>query len=627
MGEPLAFESYLKEIWRRRFRIVGVTFLIAAATAVVSLLLPKTYEAVAQLIVLPAQYKPELASRTPEVQTCQMLLHSPDVLKKLRQMLVQGREVIENLTAGEKLTPEHIEGIMGLTSATIEVDTGCEPEVAQFIADLDPAGLKALAAFPLKKLEEMSLEDLSESLRAEVTEEKKTAIDIIYSPIILIRARARTGQQAALLANTWAKVFLDVYGEMVRNNTMTSYRFIAAEVERFQKDREKIQQELRDLRRRYNLDFLTGWMKTATEKYGDLRSELSAQQLELDYETSRLLSLARTLNAIEDNGVWIGESTGTVAADKPGVEGPDREMRLKVIAAARRLRAASDALGTFLAQNDLDTLRKQRQRAQLDLLDFESQLNKDIVEIEKTSKTLAMLRARIAETSSTLSVRRPSSGSKGIADIVNPAWEELEMQRIRLEVQLAESLARKEKLEKYVKTLAEKIRAEDARLNRLELQDTLLRRELELAQQEYDGYQQAYAELKRDIYDTAQRIGPLVARVGQLRAAAAEMESQITDAQTSITAGQTALAMLETKDNTLERYVSLTLAKLQEARLAVAQQELDVKIASEAIAPTKKIWPQRTLMVLVMTIVGLFLSVGWVCLRHYLVGAGIWSGR
>jgi uncharacterized protein involved in exopolysaccharide biosynthesis len=624
---PLTFEDFLKELWRRRMTVVAATFLVALATAVVSLLIPKVYQATGQLIVLPPRFKPELASQTPEVKTCQMLLGSPAVLRELQRWLVDAREVLNNLASGERMTPDNIEGIRTMTAAQIQVQTGCDAAVAEYVDKLDAAGLEGLAEFQLKKLREMTLEDLGELVRSEVAEEKKTAIDIIYSPIIVLRARGRTGPQAALLANTWSAVFLKVYSDLVRRDIESSQKYISTEATRLQKDRGQLQDEIRKFRQRYNTEFLTSQMEAATRDFSELQSDLARQRLELDSATSRMATLAQTLRAIEDDGTWIGATTATAAAEKPGVAGADRAMRLNVLSSVQRLHRAAAELEAFSAQNDLDTLRKKRERAQIDLLNFDSQLKQDTVKADEIAKALEAARLRLEKTSPTITVRRPSAGGgAGPVEVVNPVWEDIQQERLRLEIENARVTAGRAKLEPYVKELEAAIRGGEAQVGRLEVERNRLRNALELAQNEYDGYQQAYGRLKREMYDTAEKIGPVRSRVAQIEANATGVRARIADAQSSITAGQTGMAQLQTKDDTLARYVTMTLEKQHEAQLAVAQPGLDVKVASDAIAPKKKIWPQRTLMVLVMVIVGFFGSVVAVCGRQYLVAAGVWKG-
>jgi len=622
----LTFEDFLKELWRRRMTVVAATFLVALATAVVSLLIPKVYQATAQLIVLPPRFKPELASQTPEVKTCQMLLGSPAVLRELQRWLVDAREVLDNLASGERMTPDNIEGIRTMTAAQVQVQTGCDAAVAEYVDKLDAAGLDGLAEFQLKKLREMTLEDLGELVRSEVAEEKKTAIDIIYSPIIVLRARGRTGPQAALLANTWSAVFLKVYSDLVRRDIESSHKYISTEATRLQKERGQLQDEIRKFRQRYNTEFLTSQMEAATRDFSELQSDLARQRLELDSATSRVATLAQTLRAIEDDGTWIGATTATAAAVKPGITGTDRTMRLNVLSSAQRLHRAAAELEAFSAQNDLDTLRKKRERAQIDLLNFDSQLKQDTVRADEIAKALEAGRLRLEKTSPTITVRRPSAGGgAGPVEVVNPVWEDIQQERLRLEIENARVTARKAKLDQYVKDLETAIRGGEAQVSRLEVERNRLRNALELAQNEYDGYQQAYGRLKREMYDTAEKIGPVRSRVAQIEANAAGVRARIADAQSSITAGQTGMAQLQTKDDTLARYVTMTLEKLHEAQLAVAQPGLDVKVASDAIAPKKKIWPQRTLMVLVMVIVGFFGSMAAVCGRQYLVETGVWK--
>lgn len=617
-------ESYVKEIWLRRWRIVAATFVLSAVTAIVSLLLPKTYEATAQLMVLPSQEKLELAAETPAVQTCQLLLGSPKYLREVLRWLIEGRGVIDYITAGNKLTPAYIEGIRITAPVTVSARTTYSLEVANYVTQLNDEGLRGLADFKLDKLEDMSIEDLGDSLFADVTEEKKTAIDIIYSPIIQLRARGRTAEQAAALANVWAAVFLHTYGKLIRGNSERAHKFWKTAAGELEKQRGEKLKEIQQFRLRYNLEFLQGWIDQATKDYRVLQDDLARQQLELDSETSKIVSLVKILEAIEDKGSWIGGSTVTAAVAKPGVTEMYRDMRESVLSAARRMRRATGLLDSFIDQTDLETLRKEAERASLDLVDFQSRQKQAAVRADQTSRTLASIKAQLNLQQPTLSVRRDGAAG-GSTEVVNPAWEELQIERIRLEVEYGEALAASEKLGGYIERLGENVRQQSARLRRLEIEHEQLRANLDLAREEYNGYQEAYAQLKRELYDSAQRLGPLRSKLSHMKQAVADLKTQIDEAMTSITLGQTGLAARETEDATWEEYVELSQKRLREAELAVQQQGLDVYVSAEAIPPTKKIWPQRTLMVLGMAFLGFFFSVGFVGVRHYLTSTELLS--
>ena len=627
MKSSVTFESYLKELWRAWRRIVAITFAVAVVTAIVSLIIPKTYEATVQLWVLPPRYKPELASKTPEVQTCQFLLTSPKVMAGLGKRLVEGRRVLNELTAGERLDEKWLEGLREATSYSIVLKTFCAPEVALFLADLDDTGLTGLEAYRLKDLEAMTLEDLAESLNAVISEEKKTAIETIFSPIILLRARGRTGPQAAMLANAWADVFLEVYGGLIRTGLVGSYHFIASEADRFETERAAQQEKIRQLRLEFDLDFLAARVEGATQDYQALLTELGQQRLALDSETSRVASLDRLLSALEANGEWIGSTTASLSAGQPGLGARERALRVEVLASARRLRAARDELDAFSDQNDLETLTQTCGRARFDLLDFQSRVKREALTVERTAESLKAVLDRLAVTSPTLALeRRFTTGTRWI-EIPNPARQELEYKRVELETELAGARAASARLGPLASDLATSLAATSARLGRLETEHARLRKNLEFAQEEHDGYREAYIRLKRDRHGAAQTIEPLRARVAGLEAAVHQVQLLIDESQTSLTAGQTRLGLLTVKDETLARYLTLTLEKLQEARLAVAQQSVDVKVASEAIAPSRKIWPQRTLMVLVAAFLGFFFSVTAVSTRHYLATAGVWTEK
>jgi chromosome segregation ATPase len=467
----------------------------------------------------------------------------------------------------------------------------------------------------------MTLEDLGESLFADVTEEKKTAIDIIFSPIIKLRARGKTGRQAAMLANVWAAVFLDVYGNLVRTNAQRNLDFWSSATERLRSERAVKLEEIRKFRLGYNLEFLQEWLDEASVDFRELQDDLNRRQLEVDQETSRIVSLTRALEAVEDNGTWIGATTVSAPVEKPGVTERFREMRQNVIASAERVDRLTQRLDAFNDRHNLDVVRAEAERALYDLVDYRSHLKEVTVKADQTSKTLAGVLKNLDATEPKIAVEQP--GDEGPGEIVNPAWEELQYERIRLEVARDEAVAAREKLATYVGQLAGEAEELAARRSRLELEHDQLRNNLDLALEEYNGYQQAYGDLKREIYNAAQNIGPLQSRAQHLAQATGELNARIEDTMTSITNGQTGLSLRESEDETWEEYVKLASENLREAELAAERTSLDVYVSAEAIPPTRKIWPQRTLMVIVMTFLGFFVAIAWVCGRYYLVSTGL----
>ncbi len=85
----VSLADYVKVLWRKRLLIIGGTLGLALAAFLVSLLLPKKYEASASLLVQPPVFATELRAEPFSVETYQEIINSDFVKREIERRLVE----------------------------------------------------------------------------------------------------------------------------------------------------------------------------------------------------------------------------------------------------------------------------------------------------------------------------------------------------------------------------------------------------------------------------------------------------------------------------------------------------------------------------------------------------------
>jgi uncharacterized protein involved in exopolysaccharide biosynthesis len=157
----------LVRFFRRNWRLVfGAALLAGAATGVVVLILGRQYEAVATLVIVPPTVRSDLKPPTLSVQSYQEILESDAVIGEARKRLIE----------------------KGTLPADKLLRLGHELQTRIFV-----------------------------SRRAE---------DTALAPMLQAVARGRTGEQAAVIANTWAAVFVERTHELMGGTTSATVQYI-----------------------------------------------------------------------------------------------------------------------------------------------------------------------------------------------------------------------------------------------------------------------------------------------------------------------------------------------------------------------------------------------------------------
>ena len=197
---------------RRHWRLIfGTAFAAGLLTGLaVILFVPRSYEAAATLMIVPPKFASDLKPSTLTVQGYQQLLESDAVIAEVKRRLVAKGE-------------------------------------------LDPE--KVRKSFRVGK-------DLETRIFA-----SRRAEETVLAPMLQAVARGRSGEQAAAIANEWARVFLERTRQLMAGPTSATVELIDKQypearsaVERLEQQRNEAQT---DLQQRYD-DVVTRWDDTMT---------------------------------------------------------------------------------------------------------------------------------------------------------------------------------------------------------------------------------------------------------------------------------------------------------------------------------------------------------------------------
>jgi len=248
----------LPALWAERKLIVAATVIAVVAAAGISLILPETYESEAALVLLPPPFKDmrdEVTGLIPKVLSVadyEILLHSDDTL----------RLAVERC---KKIAPPDL---------------------------FDEADLESL--------------DKASSLRkrmivtTEVTEKSVTGMK--YSPVLRLKGRARTPEQAQFLTKAWAEVSTELASQVYIEGKSGLKNFMSLRFAGARDELRDVQTALRDVEIEWNDEL-------ENARLGKKHSRLLDYEEKLMDNTVKMASLQKE---IEQLGASLSEQKETL---------------------------------------------------------------------------------------------------------------------------------------------------------------------------------------------------------------------------------------------------------------------------------------------------------------------------
>lgn len=309
--------------WAKRWFILKTLTIAMAVFIPLLLLVPKLYRAEATIMIVPPRFMPEQRPEPLSISTAKNLLGSGELIQQVLLRVRQGKAFVDSLlvsqgVAGSPAAVPLLAQVAAMEpgeirskysrelAATVQSGDEATSSLVEYLADLNLPELTALAEMDRKELAEMTVQDLAESFDSEDIVEKKTAVDVRFSPLLKLFATADSGPKAQLLVNTWARLFEKMYGDLTVSKTLAQYNSISKQQTQTQAALEKAQDAVVEFKADHNLELYQKQIDEYSEEYREFSRQLTLKSSALESEKGRLEELQRLGASMEENNAWVG---------------------------------------------------------------------------------------------------------------------------------------------------------------------------------------------------------------------------------------------------------------------------------------------------------------------------------
>jgi uncharacterized protein involved in exopolysaccharide biosynthesis len=571
--------DYLGVIIARWWLVLLGTLICGGAAAGISLLLPDVYEASVVLIVAPPQFKTELKPSAFPAQTYKRMVES----KGLAQLVLQ------------KMKERH------------------------------PADFQ-----------ETIVEDLlqSSTVEAEVTKGQDAEIE---SPLLVLSVRHERPEYAKEIADTWADEFMELNKRLQKTRTEETDKFIS---EQFQEARSKLikaEKDVTDFNDQAQVEALIQQAETVSEQAKTFFTQLEKEREDLALEKRKLAALEERIAAVELEGRWLGKGGGE-DLDMSEMSEVQRELASELIRVAKRHEEATTGLAELTRTIDTETMRQRLSSLRKTVINESCKLREVQSKRKSVESALSTLSSELAATEAILILKKAlpeevlwenvlqASKKEEVkqlsemylaSEILNPNYTLLSKQVITLKQELEMVSSEEKYLTQAIPKLEEEIRNLESQLQiqQKKYSDlTTFRRE---AQRQYESRYCDYM-LWLDERNTRRiSAGELELSISLLEKQHSESLSRMRSMSTDLKQKQDRLEQLNRAVEIAKHAYELFQNKVEESRIAKAQETEEVRLVSSAITPGKKVAPQRSLTTGIGGLIGILLSVLGALLLEY----------
>jgi uncharacterized protein involved in exopolysaccharide biosynthesis len=623
----------LRHFWEKRLFIAKVMAVAVVVFAVALLLVPRKYRAEATIILLPPRFTSDVRTEPLSVATAKSLLVSGELVQEIIDTIRAGRNALDAKGADGAAALAGADP--GQVARALGVPDGGTPE---YISRLTQSEIATLATLRKADVEGWTAEELARSLETEDIIEKKTAADIKVSPLIRLRVIADSGRTAQLVANTWAILFERKYDEITNLKTRKQVESIEKQQKASQKELEDAYREIVAFKAANNLELFQRKIDEYSQSLQGFLNQRILKENSLRTEERRLSELQRVYAAVTENGQWLGlvdfsaALTTAPSAGRP-LKNPDAPATTDVYAAIRDkviqsregfLSAVGDST-KFNREYPVETMTKSRDQMQADLLTAQSRMRQQRTQMEALEGTLRSVDAQLSATQRVIvlgkqvpdeTIGSAVAGGRGQAlrelsqvrfqeEMVNPAWEKLEEQRVEVSRELASARFEMESLEAKMPAMERELEALQRRTHAAQMLEKTVTDSVKRWQEVQQELSDSFVDMNSTIYNTGRQIALLKQELEQLDDDCSRTEVLVQEYQGKYDSAAARLQVLEARQRAVQRNADLMLQKLQDAQVARDQGLSDVSVAASAVAPMRHFFPKRTLSMAILAAITL----------------------
>lgn len=636
LSGDLLYEATIRQWWLRRWFIIGSVLIAGVLFAAVLLNIPKSFRAQASVIVMPPRFVPEVRTQPLTVNTAQELLNTPELHQQVIVTLRRQHDLALRLNNGSREYDVMVlDGLAAMSVAEIVSRTGATDEEAAVLAELDRTEIQGLLDFKTEELAELNVDAVGEMLTSKETVEKKTASDLVFSPMLKLYGVSDTGSKAQVLANTWARLFEKKYDLVARRQTEKLNASLETLQREGQQDLESIQKELVEYRLQHNQDLVQRQIKDYSDAYSSITVTLVSKRDSLSAFEAGSRGHAEILRALEtDGGSWIGSPGVRLSAGNSGTDEPfdflDSPRITEDLATSSSILAhetlrnridlqnSLDQIARFQAENPVELLKADEARYREDYLEQKSKYYESAVEKNVLLNSLKGIDSDLAGTSrvveligslpdETIGDALISGDSRRVEragalklqkEILNPVWKTLSKNRVQLNQELLLVQARIAELDDWLPKEEKEVARISQRVFRVQQAEKLAINQLSRHENLNQLLYQQYEISKRDYLNCVLQATIIREEIISLEQMLAQIREDIEVLRAAYENAESAIEVMELRKNAIGEQAELLTQKLQASLVAIGEDVTDVTIAAKAVAPARHFFPPRTVLVL-----------------------------
>jgi uncharacterized protein involved in exopolysaccharide biosynthesis len=569
-----------------RWKLVMLGAILCGVVALgVSFILPNEYEASSVLLVAPSRFETELRPRALSGQTYKRILES--------------------------------KGLIG--------------QVLDKVKQQYPEDFKS-----------SSVEVIASNCRVD-TEITNGSSDGTESPLLILSVKHENPSHAKLIANIWSQEFIELNKRLQKNRTLETDNFVSRQFEEAKKKVILAEKAITDFRDTAGMESLKQKVRVISKASSDLLEKLEGDSDELAQEKQRLTALDERIAAVEVNGKWLCE-VPEAEVDLTKLNTFQKRIASELLKVARVYQETTNKLASLAGTADVETLKKRLCSYRQMLVDKDPRLENIQAKRKSLEAALAALTSRLKETEKTITVKKSlpddvlserllgNPSKKDLeklseftfsAEELNPEYVQLIQQTIVLREELEKAMSEEKHITAKIPQLEEDVKKFESLLRIQEKKEADLRAYYAESKRMYECRYADYvswleernlcritmAELERVVVEERQRYDKRLAKFNEH---STELNRRLDEEEE-----------LKRELEVAKHAYSLLNEKVEEARIATAQETDDVRLVSAAIEPGLKVAPQRMLIGVFAVIIGfLLLSVAVVLLEYRAQFAG-----
>ncbi len=625
--------------------IVLSGFICALLAAFITLQMENVYQAEAKLVVTEPKFKSELSPSSLSVRSCENLLRSPWILEEARRRILDMRRNVLILLGNQPLSRDELNkraieiAAMPLEEWKDRFDLPTEE--ALWFQRLSPDDFIALYELDVEEFRKIAIENLRRQLDARISIERKTNILVEYSPIITVVGRMNSPRLARFFVNTVVKVFVDLYASVTSTETRESALLVQEKYEEAKEDLQATEDAITAFKEQYKLDLIDERIKAIEKTIQEQITQLKKMEAEYALKTGEITQILSHLNAMKEDDSWIGyflsenEPTETSSSETPEVASAGEDKGAEAVRQSlRQIKddyVATDKAWLEFAQTYridtttqmLDSLRAMYNNYQEKLYDAElsvESLTRAVAELqkqlEKEAQTIALEKGITQDALWELIIQKPAE--KDVANVakisiqdqeINPTFIEMSKQLFQYESELERNRALVTRYKTLLDEINSKIKeAEELFAQGLNRQDQLMLNK-RVVEDAYTKLSEFYVTLEEDEKTIALEIDQLRAKIDELSSTIIMHEEEVKELKDLYQEKKTELDRLERDYETYKESFKILATHREEARIAFISKPIDVRVATMAVTPNKKIGPMRSIIVLTVAALGTFAAL------------------